>query len=200
MPVRVAVSDPLPAYRLGVLATLGQGGFDPETSAELLDWVGQSSRPVVLLTLATDADWSLLARIRHEHAEATIIALLPDASVSAYVRAMAAGAVTALPRDAAMETVRQAFEEVLRGFSVLPVQVVQALAAPHKAAGNGPQLTAPEVSWLRELAGGATVGQLAERSGYSERAMFRQLHELYAKLRVKNRTEALLAAHRKGLL
>jgi DNA-binding NarL/FixJ family response regulator len=200
MPVRVAVSDPLPAYRLGVLATLGQGGFDPETPTELLEWVGQGSRTVVLMTLATNADWSLMARIRQEHSEVTMIALLPDVSVPAYVRAMAAGAVTALPRDASLHMVKQVFEEVLRGFSVLPVEVVQALATPHEAAGDGPQLTPPEVTWLRELAGGATVGQLAERSGYSERAMFRQLHELYAKLRVKNRTEALLTAHRKGWL
>jgi DNA-binding NarL/FixJ family response regulator len=200
MSVRVAVSDPLPAYRRGVLAALGHGGFDPETPAELLDWVGQGARTVVLLTLATDAEWSLLARISHDRAEVAVIAFLPEASVPAYVRAMAAGAVTALPRNASMDTVKQVFEEALRGFSILPVEVVQALAAPHEAAGDGPQPTSSELDWLRELAAGATVGQLAERSGYSERAMFRQLHELYAKLQVKNRTEALLAAHRKGWL
>lgn len=200
MPVRVAVSDPLPAYRRGLLATLGECGFDPESPNVLLDWVGQGSRTVVLLTLETGADWSLLARIRHEHAEVTVIALLLDASPAVYVRAVASGAITALPRDASVEMVRRVFEEVLRGFSVLPIEVVQALAAPHEAAGDSPQLTQVELAWLRELAGGATVGQLAERSGYSERAMFRHLHELYTKLHVKNRMEALLVVHRKGWL
>jgi DNA-binding NarL/FixJ family response regulator len=200
MPVRIAVSDPLPAYRRGMLATLGEAVFDPETPTELLDWVGQGSRSVVLLTLLTSADWSLLARIHREHADVTVIALLPDATLQAYVRAVASGAVTAVPRDIAVDTAKHVFEEALRGFSVLPIEVIQALAAPHEAAGDAPEPTPSELSWLRELGGGATVGQLAERSGYSERAMFRQLRELYVKLHVKNRTEALLVARRQGWL
>jgi DNA-binding NarL/FixJ family response regulator len=200
MPVRIAVSDPLPAFRRGMLATLGSAGFEPETSAELLDWAGQGTRSLVLLTLETDADWTLLAQLRQEGIDVTVIALLPDANLSACVRAVASGAVTALPRDVGVDRARQVFEEVLGGFSVLPVEVVQALAVPHGETGDGVQLTSTELSWLRELRGGTTVSQLAERSGYSERAMFRQLRELYAKLRVKNRTEALLVAHRQGWL
>jgi DNA-binding NarL/FixJ family response regulator len=57
-----------------------------------------------------------------------------------------------------------------------------------------------EISWLRELAGGLTVAQLAERSGYSERAMFRLLRRVYVRMQVRNRTEALLRAREQGLL
>jgi DNA-binding NarL/FixJ family response regulator len=200
MPVRIAVSDPLPAFRRGLLATLSEAGFDPETPSDLLDWVRQQPRTVVLLTLATAADWSLLARLRQEGTDVLIVAVLSDASLTTYVRAVAAGAVTALPRDAAVEVVKHVFDEAVRGFSLLPVEVVQALAAPHQPTGDGPQLDARELGWLRELANGATVAQLAERSGYSERAMFRLLRELYGRLAVKNRTEALMVAQRRGWL
>jgi DNA-binding NarL/FixJ family response regulator len=200
MPVRIAVSDPLPAYRRGMLATLDAAGFDPETPTDLLEWVRQEARTVVLLTLETAADWSLLARLRQEPTDVVVVAILSDASPSAYVRAVVAGAVTALPRDAAVDVVKHVFDEAVRGFSVLPVDVVQALAAPHHRTEDGPEIDPQELGWLRGLADGATVAQLAERNGYSERAMFRQLRELYAKLRVKNRTQALLVAHRQGWL
>lgn len=200
MPVRIAVSDPLPAYRRGLLVTLSEAGFDPEAPTDLLDWVRQEPRTVVLLTLETAADWSLLAQLRQERTDVVVIAVLSDASLTAYVRAVAAGAVTVLPRDAAVDLVKHIFDEALRGFSVLPVDVVQALAARYQTVGDGPELDSKELGWLRELADGATVAQVAERSGYSERAMFRLLRGLYRRLEVKNRTEALMVAQRRGWL
>jgi DNA-binding CsgD family transcriptional regulator len=57
-----------------------------------------------------------------------------------------------------------------------------------------------ELDWLGQLAEGTTVAQLAERSGYSERAMFRLLRNLYNQLNVRNRTEALQLAQDRGWL
>jgi DNA-binding NarL/FixJ family response regulator len=200
MPVRIAVSDPLPAYRRGLLVTLSEAGFDPETPTDLLDWVRQEPRTVVLLTLETADDWSLLAQLRQQQADVIVVAVLSDANLTTYVRAVAAGAVTALPRDAAVDLVKHIFDEALRGFSVLPVEVVRALATRYQAVGDGPEPGSRELGWLRELADGATVAQVAERSGYSERAMFRLLRGLYGRLGVKNRTEALMVAQRRGWL
>jgi DNA-binding CsgD family transcriptional regulator len=45
-----------------------------------------------------------------------------------------------------------------------------------------------------------TVRQLADRAGYSERMMFRLLRDLYDRLRVKGRTEALMLARERGWL
>lgn len=41
---------------------------------------------------------------------------------------------------------------------------------------------------------------MAERTGYSERALYRLLHGLYGRMRVSNRTEAIVLATRYGLL
>jgi hypothetical protein len=51
---------------------------------------------------------------------------------------------------------------------------------------------------LRDLAQGRTVAQVADRSGYSERMMFRLLRDLYTELGVTNRTEAMLLARERG--
>jgi len=200
LPVCVAVSDPLPVYRLGMLATLAAAGFAAETPGDLLDWVRRDDRRVVMLTLETPEDWALLPRLRDQRADALVVAVLTDASVRSYVRAIVAGAVAAVPRDVAPEAVRRVFENVVRGVSTLPAEVVAALAAPHEGTGDADEPPPPELGWLRDLADGATVAQLAKRSGYSERAMFRLLRELYARLKVRNRTEALMLAQRRGWL
>lgn len=57
-----------------------------------------------------------------------------------------------------------------------------------------------EIHWLRALAKGQRVHELADDAGYSERSMFRQLSRLYDLLGAANRTEALVAAERLALL
>jgi DNA-binding CsgD family transcriptional regulator len=53
---------------------------------------------------------------------------------------------------------------------------------------------------LRLLARGVHVSEMARRQGYSERAMFRLLGELFRRMRVRNRHEAVVLAARWGLL
>jgi DNA-binding NarL/FixJ family response regulator len=200
MPVSIAVFDPLPVYRQGMLAILAQAGFAAEAPEDLLHWARQEPRTVVMLTLGTALDWGLLARLRSELPEVVVIAVLTDATVQSCVRAFVAGAMAVVARDATPETMRRVFEDAMRGVSALPLGVVAALVAPHERSEHVQEPSESELVWLRELADGATVAQLAERSGYSERAMFRLLRELYGRLEVKNRTEALMLSQRRGWL
>ncbi len=198
----IAVVDPLPIYRRGIMAILRDAGANPETPEDLLAWVARPPRRVIFLTLASDHDWELLARLCKASAEAMVVAVLSDSSTASYVRALSAGAAAAVPRDASPEQVRQIFEEAVHGVSVLPSDVVRALARTSEEVADynrsGP--ADHEISWLRDLAGGLTVSQLAERAGYSERAMFRLLRQLYGRMEVRSRTEALLRARQQGWL
>jgi DNA-binding NarL/FixJ family response regulator len=202
MSIQIAVSDPLPVFRRGIMATLGEAGFRPEAPEDLLAWIRQENRRVVLLTLESVEDWSLLAQLHEANADVLVVAVMADTDVRAYVQAVVTGAVAAVPRDAPPELVRQVFEAAVAGRSVLPVEVVRALASagtrPTPDGGDAP--SAREVDWLRELARGATVAKLAERAGYSERAMFRLLRQMYVRIGARNRTEALIQAHGRGWL
>jgi DNA-binding NarL/FixJ family response regulator len=200
MPVSIAVLDPVPTFRQGMLAILVEAGFAAETPEDLFHWVHQDHRKVVLLTLGTAVDWMVLERLRSETPEVVVIAVLADASVQSCVRAVVAGAMAVVARDADPEMVRRVFEDAVRGVSALPLDVVAALAAPHERSEHVQEPSESELAWLQGLANGATVSQLAERSGYSERAMFRLLRELYGRLEVKNRTEALMLSQRRGWL
>jgi DNA-binding NarL/FixJ family response regulator len=199
--IRIAVSDPLPLFRRGLMAVLGDAGFEPQTPEELLTWIRDEQRPVVLLSLLSSDDWMLLARLREARADTMVIAVLGDASTRSHVQAILGGAIAAVARDALPETVRKVFDAAVAGKSVLPVEVVRGLTSSQPFQDEDEWVPSPqEVGWLRELAFGTTVARLADRAGYSERAMFRLLRELYVRIGARNRTEAMIRAHERGWL
>jgi DNA-binding NarL/FixJ family response regulator len=195
--VRLAISDPLPVFRQGVMAILGEAGFESEAPDDLLEWARRDERRIVVLTLHTAADWVLLADLG-QVPKLVVLAVLDEGSVAGYVRAISAGAAGAVPRDASPAAIRAAFEAAVNGNALLPIEVMRALAAePHGSQLVG-EPSAREIGWLRDLAQGFSVARLAERAGYSERMMFRLLRELYTKLGTTNRTEALIRARDRG--
>jgi DNA-binding CsgD family transcriptional regulator len=69
--------------------------------------------------------------------------------------------------------------------------LAQSLSFSHRQVDTDPsQFTSRELEWLRILASGATA-TLAEYGGYSARTMYRRLADLYARLGVNNRCEAV---------
>jgi DNA-binding NarL/FixJ family response regulator len=199
--VRIAVSDPLPVFRRGMMAVLGDASFEPRTPEELITWIREEQRPVVLLTLLSSDDWKLLAQLCDTRADVMVIAVLADTSIHAHVQALLSGAVTAVARGAPPETIREVFEETIAGRSVLPVGVVRALTTSKQLPEEDEHVpSAQEIGWLRDLALGTTVARLADRAGYSERAMFRLLRTLYLRIGARNRTEALMLARDRGWL
>jgi DNA-binding NarL/FixJ family response regulator len=200
MPVRIAVADPLPVYQRGLMATIGDAGFQPEAPDDLLTWILQEQRQVIFLTLHSPEQWTLLRELSSARTNLVVVAVLTDVSVQTYVKAILAGAATAVPRDASPQAIKRVFEEAVNGMSLLPAEVVQALTVRQETPGEEAELAPREIEWLRKLAKGTTVAGLADQVGYSERAMFRQLRELYTRLNVKSRTEALMLAHERGWL
>jgi DNA-binding NarL/FixJ family response regulator len=201
MTVRMAVVDPLPMFQRGIMVTLGEARFDPEAAVDLLGWAQREPPRVVLLSLLSSSDWVLLAELRKVAQGLLTIAVLTDASTTAYVRAVMSGAAAVLPRNASVEMVRQVVDAVVAGQTLLPVEVVQALADHRNLpAEQGAAPSAREVEWLRALATGVTVANMAARFGYSERAMFRLLRDLYERMQVGSRTEALMKAQEQGWL
>jgi DNA-binding NarL/FixJ family response regulator len=201
MVIRAAVRDPLPLFCIGLLALLAAAGFDSEVPEDLLSWVCDDGTKLLLMTLATPEDWELLTALKPGRSDLAVVAVLAYPNLMSHVRAVNAGAVTAIPRCAAPSLVQRAFEAAVDGRSLLPVEVVRAIAAgvPNGELGS----TSPseeEINWLRRLARGLSVADLAEHAGYSERTMFRLLRALYAKVQAPNRTVALIRARDEGWL
>lgn len=196
--VRVAVADPLPLYRAGVAAEMRACGHTVEAPEDLASWAGGGQAAVLLLTLASDRDWALLAEVGARASSVVVVALVIEEAAG--VRAVRAGARSVLPRDTTPAALRRAVDAAADGMATLPAAVLRKLRTGAVSSGPPPAVTPDELSWLRHLAAGATVSDLADRAGYSERAMYRLLKTLYTRLGTANRTQALMRAQALGWL
>src|SRR5690606_19719975 len=130
-----------------------------------------------------------------------LIALIAEESVVLGTRAVRAGAQSVLPREVTAAVLRRTVEATLDGQAVLPTDVVTALATGAHWAATRPETLSPQrLSWLRQRAEGVTVAELADRAGYSERAMFRLLQALYREMGVTTRIQAIVRAQERGWL
>jgi DNA-binding NarL/FixJ family response regulator len=200
--VHVAVADPLAPYVEGVRSMLSAGGVSAEAPADLEAWANEEQRKIVFFTLVSERDWQQLEALRNVDSRLLIVAVLDVADEATCVRALTAGAVSILPRGTAAEAVVHTVDSLSRGQSVLPLPVLRALGRRLRPNTdehvNERALSPKELDWLRQLAEGVTVRELAIRAGYSERMMFRILRSLYHRMNVGTRTEALFLARERG--
>lgn len=188
-PARVAVVERAASYRRGLEGALRDAG---------LVVVAPDAADMVLIPLRDPGD---CARIDEAARRSAVIALLPDSEARSFAHALRHGAAGAAAWDEEPDRIVAAVRAAHAGMLLLPAATAAAMAAwGPEAHGDGPVLHPDEVEWLLELARGGTVVRLAEAYGYSERAMFRKLADLYARLGVGGRAEAVVAAHRLGLL
>jgi DNA-binding NarL/FixJ family response regulator len=198
--VHLAVCDQASSYRRGLGSALTAAGYLVE---EVDDVPGQplvSGLEAVLLTVRSVSDWQAVRDVLTVNRGLKVIALLVDPTPDRHAEALRCGAHGAVPWESPPETILEVVTAALKGLTVLSTSVAQAIALSGAPLYDPDWITAEEIEWLKMLAGGATVQQLAEKAGYSERALYRLLHGLYGRMRVANRTEAILQASRWRLL
>ena len=199
MVVRIGVVDPLPLYRRGVAAELAAAGYAIEPVKDSLSWVRVNEPRTLLFTIANAEDWDLLRELCEVATHAAVIAVLDQAVPHGYVRAITAGAVGAVSRNATPNRLLETVGAAVRGDCLLPLDAVRELTrATETAEATGPVPSAEERRWLDALARGSSVGRVAAQAGYSERMMFRLLRDLYGRIGVPSRTAALIRAREEG--
>jgi DNA-binding NarL/FixJ family response regulator len=198
--VRIAVCDPASSYRRGLGAAFAGAGYLVRDADEVRLQAVLTDVDVVLFTNRTASDWQVLREILTVNPQVKVVALLVDPTPDRHAEALRSGAHGAVEWEAAPETIVDVVDAALAGKTLLTTRVAQTIAGSAPALYDPEWIAEDEIAWLRLLAGGATVQQLAEKVGYSERALYRMLHGLYGRMRVSNRTEAILQASRWGLL
>lgn len=129
-----------------------------------------------------------------------IVALVSQPSTPVVRDLVAAGACTVAGWDVSSADLVALIRAGLNNRSVLPTDQMRRLALGLGYGENEIQLTDRQLDWLRALGAGTTVSELAHRSGYSERAMYRLLAGLYGSLGVSSRVEALVWAAQRGII
>ncbi|MGH8953033.1 MAG: response regulator transcription factor [Acidimicrobiia bacterium] len=195
----VAVLTPSPALRRGLAWMLAGTAFAPEEPDDPMAWVAADGHRVVLVAVAKVPDVSLVIDLRQAGKDLVVVALLPEITPSVVRDAVLAGICAVAGWDTSSDELVALLTAGVESRSIVPTHLLQELAT---ASDNGSQveLDQEQVEWLRALARGTTVNQLAEHICYSEREVYRLLRALYDRLGVGNRTEALIWAAQRGLV
>lgn len=186
----IRVVEEAAAYRRGLEEAFAGAGHRVAGEEETPDLV------LVALRVAADC-----GRLEAWSSRAPVVALVEPGDAETVAHALYHGAVAAVEWQAETSRIVEVAEAAARGDALLPSATARALpdsgGDPH---AERPHVEEEEIEWLEELARGATVVGLADDYGYSERVMFRRLHDLYGRLGASNRSEALINAERFGLL
>ena len=199
-PVAVAIVDVVPSYRLGLSAAFAEARFAIEEPVSLDEWIRLPGPRVLVVTVEVLGDCDVIRRCTGVNPDLSVLALLRDPTAEMYIRALQAGAAGAAPWTASPEAIIAVVEAARHQHVLLPQEVVQEITASALLSAELRAIGPSDVEWLQMMAQGKTVAELARAVGYSEREMFRLLRQLYDRMGVRNRTEALLKAARCGLL
>jgi DNA-binding NarL/FixJ family response regulator len=198
--MRGVVVDRSATFRGGLSQVLEQAGFAISDVDDLRSWAAGPGQRFVILTIRHGPDWKELAALREVNGDLLLVALLVSPTPDDYATALRSGATSAAAWEASPNDIVVVLTAAAEGMVLLPYQVAHAMAAKVPAAQDSGWITHEELEWLRVLATGATIQELAEQVAYSERSLYRLLHDLYQRMGVSNRTEAVLEAARRGLL
>lgn len=184
------------------MAALLEGGeLAVEVSEDLSTWVPQQDRSCIVLGVGGGGDIVRLRAFREDHAFTPVVTVSDELDVSTFARLIRAGATAAMGESESGCVLRHVVLAALDGRVSVSSDMARQLAGLVPDDDDlASWVSETEVEWLRAMAAGLTVLELAEDVGYSERAMFRHLKNMYVRIGVKNRTEALLWASRHGLL
>ncbi|MEV6105601.1 hypothetical protein AB0M28_12925 [Streptomyces sp. NPDC051940] len=193
------VIDAVPACAHGIASMLRTSGFLPRTV--LPGDAGIDGEEPAVLSVRTENEWTWLRRARSGDRDRCIIAVLPDENCATFRRALRDGATAAIPQSAPLDDFVQVFEAAVAGKCVLPAGIAATLAeGARQGVPDGVQLNGAELLWIRALAKGTTVADLAVQSCYSQREMYRWLNKLYSRMGARDRTEAVVLAGKWGIV
>jgi DNA-binding NarL/FixJ family response regulator len=203
MTIRVVIVDDHAVFREGLRAVL-HGHADIEVVAEAgdglhaLDVVAATRPDVVLMDLHLPdmGGVAVTARITAESPECAVLVLSMLDDRASVLSALRAGARGYLVKDAGLDEILSAVRAVAAGQVLLaPTVAGHAIGADPAAERHDPWGFTPRERQLITMLGqGASTGQMATRLGISTKTVRNYLSNLYAKLGVTDRGQAVLAA------
>lgn len=212
-PLRVAIVEDEPATRQRLVAALGTE--DVEVMAEFgngqqaLKWL-DSHEPDVLLCDLGLPDVPGLAIItfavqRYPRCNVMVITMYEDESH--VIRSLEAGAKGYLLKDSLGEDVAERVRELARGGSpmtpVIARLVLNRFHAPASEAcapNESVKLSGKELTMLTRIAQGFSYAEIASLEGLSRHTVATHIRNVYGKLFVHSKNEAVFEASRLGLI
>ena len=138
-------------------------------------------------------------RIKAAHPEIAVVILTSFSDRERILRALDAGAVGYLLKDAEPSEIARAIEAAARGDSPLDPRAASALLSARRAATPADTLSEREREVLLMVAAGLPNKLIAQRLSISEKTVKAHLTSVFRQIGVTDRTQAALWAERNGL-
>lgn len=212
--IKVLVVDDHPIFRTGAVASIvAQGDFEvvaeAETASDALVAIDQHQPEVVLMDirLKGKVNGIELARQIKERNEYVRIVVLTNYSNEPYIKAMMEIGVDGyMLKDSPPHDVIQALRMVVDGRTVFSSKVTDVIVRGYLSPARETRTSSPdnvtkrEIEVLELVAEGASNIQIAKNLHVSESTVQYHLTNIYSKLRVHSRAEAVIHAAREGLI
>lgn len=210
-PIRVLVADDHPVYRLGLRALLeSSDDFDvvaeASTGAEAITAARDLQPDVVVMDLRMPEVNGIEATraVVKDRPGAAVLVLTHSDEDQSLLDAMLAGARGYVLKDAGTDAILRSIRDVSAGEMVLGASIagrLQSLLAEGTTGAHRPfpQLTEREREILDLMARGADNRQIAARLGVGEKRVRNCVSEIYTKLAVRDRPQAIILAREAGL-
>jgi DNA-binding NarL/FixJ family response regulator len=202
-PIRILIVDDHPALRLGLRTLLDNERdmtvvADTGLGAEALPLFQQHNPDIVLMDLRLPgmSGVEAILAIRHQFPDARIIVNTTYDADEDIHRAIQSGAKSYLLKDMPKEEILEVVRSVHAGYEVLPSQVEARL----RERMARPALTKREMSVMELLAKGTSNKEMADILGISEPAVKFRIQRIFTKLGANDRTTAVLAGLRHGII
>ena len=210
-PARILVADDHPLYRRGLAALLNaQDGW--EVVAEEADGVGAvtaartTSPDVVVIDLnmpGLDGIEATRRIVAHSPQVGVLVLTMYDDDGSVFA-AMRAGARGYIPKDADSEELLRAIRAAAVGEAIFGASIARRMMTFFAAGARGPadpfpELTEREREILELIAAGRSNGDIAQRLGITGKTVRNHVANVFNKLQVADRSQAIVRAREAGL-
>ena len=190
----MVAEDPL--VRSALLSLLSSQHVTAEPVAQ--DALEDTPADVVVWDLGADARAAQDRIEQFERAETEVVALVPSQAVAS--PALAAGARGLLTRETSGAALAAAVRAVRAGLVVVDPALASALIPARDRTPLADELTAREQEVLQQLSLGLANKEIAAKLHISDHTVKFHVNAILAKLGVTSRTEAVVAAARRGLV
>jgi DNA-binding NarL/FixJ family response regulator len=204
--ITVVIADDHPLVRSGIrslLKTIPEVRViaDVGDGAELLGVLGSLRPDIVITDISMPGIDGLeaLARIRSEHPEVRVIVLSMHDSPEVVRRAIGAGAVAYLRKDAGDFELASAIQSVMTSGSYISADIAKTLMEPGERRAED-DLTERQIQILKLLALGRSSKEIAFELGLSPKTVDVHRSRIMDRLNVRDVASLTMYAVRKGLI
>jgi NarL family two-component system response regulator LiaR len=210
-PIRVLIADDHAVVRQGLRAFLTSQNIDVVAEAATGEDAAKLAREtdpdvaIIDLLMPAGDGFDATVEIRAANPSTQVIILTSHTDQGHILRALRAGALSYLPKEADPDEIATAIRKAARGepsiSSTIGTRLIRQLSAPAHEQGAGiGQLTNRELEILRLIADGLNNTAIAHRLVISEGTVKTHVSSILSKLQLNDRTQAAVLAWQHGLI